>query len=106
MWKETSKYKDENDWVFASESKNGSSPLWPGILKVVQELMRHASTRFTLEIYSLAQLIAKRTAQQRLLQAILPEEVVNSLPPVVAENRVSGLNAPRAFLELPRAADL
>src|SRR5258707_9036170 len=28
-------------------------------VKVVQELMRHASTRFTLEIYSQAQLIAK-----------------------------------------------
>jgi integrase len=29
-------------------------------VKVVQELMRHASSRFTLEIYSQAQLIAKR----------------------------------------------
>jgi site-specific recombinase XerD len=30
-------------------------------VKVVQELMRHASTRFTLEIYSQAQLIAKKS---------------------------------------------
>jgi integrase len=49
-------------------------------VKVVQELMRHASTRFTLEIYSQAQLIAKRAAQQRLVEAILPEGVADSPP--------------------------
>ena len=43
-------------------------------VKVVQELMRHASSRFTLEIYSQAQLIAKRQAQQRLVQALFREE--------------------------------
>ena len=43
-------------------------------VKVVQELMRHASSRFTLEIYSQAQLIAKRQAQQRLVQALFHEE--------------------------------
>jgi hypothetical protein len=53
-------------------------------VKVVQELMRHASTRFTLEIYSQAQLVAKRAAQ-RLVEAILPEEVVDSPPLVLAE---------------------
>jgi integrase len=42
-------------------------------VKVVQELMRHASCRFTLEIYSQAHLIAKREAQRRLVQAVLPE---------------------------------
>ena len=36
--------------------------------------MRHASSRFTLEIYSQARLIAKRQAQRRLVQAILLEE--------------------------------
>jgi hypothetical protein len=44
--------------------------------------MRHASTRFTLEIYSQAQLIAKRAAQQRLVEAILPEGVAD-FPPIV-----------------------
>ena len=44
-------------------------------VKVVQELMRHASTRFTLEIYSQAQLIAKRAAEGRLVEAILPAGV-------------------------------
>jgi hypothetical protein len=36
--------------------------------------MRHASSRFTLEIYSQAQLIAKRQAQQRLVRALFREE--------------------------------
>jgi site-specific recombinase XerD len=54
-------------------------------VKVVQELMRHASTRFTLEIYSQAQLIAKRAAQERLVDAILHEGVADSLPAIVGE---------------------
>ena len=41
--------------------------------------------RDLLDIYSQAQLVAKRAAQPRLVEAILPEEVVNSLPAVVAE---------------------
>jgi hypothetical protein len=36
--------------------------------------MRHASSRFTLEIYSQAQLRAKRQAQQRLVQVLFREE--------------------------------
>ena len=44
--------------------------------------MRHASSRFTLEVYSQAQIIAKRQAQQRLVQALFPEEV-ERLPPVI-----------------------
>jgi integrase len=51
-------------------------------VKVVQELMRHASSRFTLEIYSQARLAEKRKAQRRLVEAILPD-VVEELPPVV-----------------------
>jgi hypothetical protein len=54
-------------------------------VKVVQELMRHATTRFTLEIYSQAQLVAKSAAQQRLVEAILSDEVVDSPPIVMAE---------------------
>jgi integrase len=49
-------------------------------VKVVQELMRHASTRFTLEIYSQACLIAKREAQRRLVEAILPERIEELTP--------------------------
>ena len=51
-------------------------------VKVVQELMRHASTRFTIEIYTQARIEAKRHAQQRLVQAIVPEET-NDLAPEV-----------------------
>jgi len=54
-------------------------------VKVVQEFMRHATTRFTLEIYSQAQLVAKSAAQQRLVEAILSDEVVDSQPVVMAE---------------------
>jgi hypothetical protein len=44
-------------------------------VKVVQELMRHASSRCTLEVYSQARIIAKRQAQQRVVQMILREEL-------------------------------
>jgi site-specific recombinase XerD len=43
-------------------------------VKVVQELMRHASSRFTLEVYTQARAQAKRDAQQRIAELILPEE--------------------------------
>ncbi len=43
-------------------------------LKVVQELMRHANCRCTLEIYSQARTQAKREAQHRVVEMILPHE--------------------------------
>ena len=43
-------------------------------VKVVQELMRHGSARITVDIYSQATSPAKRAAQQRLMQMIIPEE--------------------------------
>jgi integrase len=57
-------------------------------VKVVQELMRHTSSRFTLEIYSQAQIVAKRQAQQRLVQALFPEEA-EVLPPVICSHSES-----------------
>ena len=36
--------------------------------------MRHASTRFTIEVYTQARIEAKRQAQQRLVQTILSGE--------------------------------
>ena len=42
-------------------------------VKVVQELMRHASSGFTLEVYTQAKAQAKRDAQQRIAELILPE---------------------------------
>jgi integrase len=43
-------------------------------VKVVQELMRHANCRCTLEIYSQARLQAKREAQHRVVEMIIPRE--------------------------------
>ncbi|MCM3906025.1 MAG: hypothetical protein ND866_30445 [Pyrinomonadaceae bacterium] len=43
-------------------------------MKVLPELMRHASARLTVDVYSQAKNPAKRAAQQRLVQTILPED--------------------------------
>ena len=123
LWKETSPYRQADDWVFASPHNQGKYPFWPdavlqkvirpaalraGInkrigwhtfrhtfstlliangenVKVVQELMRHASSRCTLEVYSQAQIKAKRQAQQRLVQMILADEA-DKLAPVIQCN--------------------
>jgi hypothetical protein len=50
-------------------------------VKVIQELMRHASSRSTLEIYSQARTADKRAAQQRVVQIIFPEDL-NSEPSI------------------------
>src|SRR6476620_7366815 len=47
-------------------------------IKVVQELMRHASSGSTLEIYSQATPEDKRAAQQRLVQMIVSDAVGSS----------------------------
>jgi len=57
-------------------------------VKVVPELKRHASSRFTLEIYSQACLIAKREVQRRLVEAILPEWTEERAP-AIQSNSVS-----------------
>jgi site-specific recombinase XerD len=44
-------------------------------VKVIQELMRHASSRPTFEIYSQARTVDKRAAQQRVVQMIFPEDL-------------------------------
>lgn len=43
-------------------------------VKVVQELMRHSNSRTTLEVYSQTRIRAKREAQQRVVEMILPED--------------------------------
>jgi site-specific recombinase XerD len=43
-------------------------------VKVVQELMRHANSRCTLDVYAQARISAKREAQQRIVQMMLPDE--------------------------------
>jgi stress-induced morphogen len=54
-------------------------------VKVVQELMRHASSRFTLDVYSQAWKGAKRQAQQRVVQMILPENFDDAVPEISLE---------------------
>ena len=54
-------------------------------VKVVQELMRHASSRFTLDVYSQARKGAKRQAQQRIAQMILPEKFDDPVPAISLE---------------------
>jgi integrase len=126
LWKETTRYRQPDDWIFASPRTQGKYPFWPdavlqkvirpaasraGIskkigwhtfrhtlstvliangenVKVVQELMRHASSRCTLEVYSQARIIAKRQAQQRVVQMILPEESDAPEPLLVCESRI------------------
>ena len=46
----------------------------PENVKVVQELMRHANSRSTLEIYLQARIEHKRKAQRRLAEAIFRDE--------------------------------
>jgi len=43
-------------------------------VKVVQELMRQASSRFTLEVYTQAKVKANREAQQRIVDMMLPDD--------------------------------
>jgi integrase len=48
-------------------------------VKVVQELMRHANSRCTMDIYTQARIEAKRDAQQRIVQMILPEDRLSEI---------------------------
>jgi integrase len=42
-------------------------------VKVVQELLRHANSRITLDIYTQAMTPAKRQAQNKIVEMILPQ---------------------------------
>jgi integrase len=53
-------------------------------VEVVQELMRHASSRFTLDIYSQAPKAAKRQAQERVVQMILSESFDDDPLPAIS----------------------
>jgi integrase len=55
-------------------------------LKVVQELMRHARASTTLDLYTQARLIAKRQAQQRIVECLFAEGS-ESIPPAIRGDR-------------------
>jgi len=120
LWREESKFRRPEDWIFASPRTGGQQLFWPNTIlqkavrpaalragirkiigwhtfrhtystlliaqgenvKVVQELIRHATSRCTLEIYSQAHTGAKRSAQHRLVQSIL-SEVTDTLIPEI-----------------------
>jgi integrase len=57
--------------------RHSFSTIWIGNgenVKVVQELMRHSNCRCTLEIYSQARIQAKRDAQHRVIEIIVPRK--------------------------------
>jgi len=65
--------------------------------KVVQELMRHANCRCTLEIYSQARLQAKRDAQHRVVEMIMPREREandSELPLILANREATTIEMP------------
>jgi integrase len=43
-------------------------------VKVVQELLRHSSSRITMDVYAQAQTPAKRAAQQKVVEMVRAEE--------------------------------
>jgi integrase len=43
-------------------------------IKTVQEILRHANSKTTMDIYAQAVTPAKRNAQQRISQMIMPEQ--------------------------------
>jgi integrase len=66
-------------------------------VKVVQELMRHANCRCTLEIYSQAEIQARREARHRLVRMILPgerEATKTKLPLILAKTDAAGIETP------------
>ena|ERR1700730_5013578 len=54
------------------ESDAGFEPLLDVVVKTVQELMRHASSRLTLDVYAQALTPAKRAAHLKLVGLIQP----------------------------------
>ena len=70
--------QEENRLAYISAHVfNNTHPLMVKNVKVVQELMRHANSRCTLDVYRQATVSAKREAQQRIVEMVLPE---NGLP--------------------------
>jgi site-specific recombinase XerD len=55
-------------------------------VRMVQELMRHASSRFTLLIYAPARTAAKQQAKRRLVQRILDEGTEPAVPSIMCNS--------------------
>ena len=73
---------------------------------VIQELMRHADSRCTLDVYSQARVTAKREAQRRLTQMILRNEESKNHATLKTRKRSLGRSWPggayrHAYRKLP-----
>ena len=117
LWRQSTRYKGPNDWVFASYPARGQNPYWGqcimrtfirpaalkvGILKpigwhtfrhtyssllrqnrtdikVTQELLRHASSRVTLDTYTQAVTLHKRKAQSDVIRLLRPSSAAGGL---------------------------
>jgi len=77
-------------WVAYFQAHNSTLLIDNGEnVKVVQELMRHASSHFTLQTYSQAHIRTKRAAQRRVVEELLAEGHQDSmLIPVVGDKLV------------------
>ena len=54
---------------------NGEDP------KVVQELLRHSSIKVTMDVYTQAVTAAKRRAQSKVIEMIVPKKTVSQVAP-------------------------
>ncbi len=85
LWKEVAGIKKRVGWHTFRHSYSSLLVANGENVKVVQELMRHASSRFTLDVYSQARKREKRHAQQRVVQMILPENLDDAVPEISLE---------------------
>lgn len=53
--------------------------------------MRHSNSRTTLEVYSQARIRAKREAQQRVLEMIMPEDTKIMMQHMGPDERLGGI---------------
>jgi integrase len=114
-WRQHTKFRSSDDWVFASRASSGRRPYWGqpimqkfirpvaakvGIvqpigwhtfrhtystllratqadIKVMQELLRHASSRVTLDTYTQAVTLQKRKAQSKVVRLLRVSPAAN-----------------------------
>jgi integrase len=110
-WRGRCPYNQEKDYVFGSQEKHGTQPMWPssalskhirpaakraGVLKhvrwhvfrhsfatllkgsgedvkTVQESLRHADSKVTLDTYTQGLMPLKRAAQRKVIEAVGPK---------------------------------
>jgi integrase len=72
-------------------------------VKVVQELLRHRSSRITLDIYAQAQMPAKRAAEQKVVEMVRSERHSADQKPVICStirSMVKSVNSAKSLILL------